>query len=858
MIFKYKLKYCKYIYYDALNFTLYFNHQNSIILIPVASEIFKLNKLFTKLNKTKLKDSLKFIIDETHLVIMGSRGIFFINQTKKKVEPLNILDIFIESINFKKFRDKFILHKDGELVFFVTNEILREKYRKPKYKGWFLIRICYYLLPTFNVLWEFKEVQDWTKGSLEMVSEPSIVSFTKIEDESSKNTSFSIIFRIKISTKISEFDQLHEITFHRNEECEFISQEENKTNEQITEMKFEGDEDSFDSNRYLMEKLKFGNLERIKDKKSSFASLVLLSQVIKKNQVIKSFLSLENTKDFLLVMIRQPQNFEKKSINICLINKYDLSSETMLEINYDFEIKSANNKYIDAVKTIEIKEKKEKFFFVMYGDIFCIIKKSIDKKNKFVLESKFHINFEIFDTYKYVESNQNFYFILDSKLFIWDFYTSSMIFKMQISSFFKQIYGKFLINSDQMTLTCFPELLKYSNKEAEKRYLITICLKRFIILNKYLFYVPNNLGFDQLTYDYSDLVDYYNSYHMEENVFFRHNRKIYHLTESILDLDQYNAIVPPLMFLKQHISKLFRNQEAFIDEIESYCQFIFMHLKETNFVDYNFKSLNPLILLIYYNKPYILKTVMENFGLCFIPTYSYYGIFEFCLRLQRKECLREIRNYILDRSSDHFKINYHDFNALLQSNDPHNHLILSLAFQTEQESITPNFIYMDKNVSVKEYRDISILTLEENKILQNKNKLTVQNYRNKFSSYKFDSNTKNESGNFVKNLTLSFDMDLSLGSLESINLSNYFSKTPSDDFIESGFKYLIEKKWDALRVIHYTRSFSYIFFICFFILSTIFFSNVIYFKLINLFFITFVIMLEVFELFSSSCYDFKL
>jgi hypothetical protein len=307
--------------------------------------------------------------------------------------------------------------------------------------------------------------------------------------------------------------------------------------------------------------------------------------------------------------------------------------------------------------------------------------------------------------------------------------------------------------------------------------------------------------------------------------------------------------------LKQHISKLFRNQDAFIDEIESYCQFIYMHLKETNFVDYNFKSLNPLILLIYFNKPYILRSVLESFGMCYIPTYSYYGIFEFCLRLQRKECLREIRDYTFEINFDDLKINYHDYNALLQSQDKSNHKLLSLAFQSEQNSITPNFIYMSSKVVVKEYNDISILTLEENRKLNQKESLNLKNYQNRFSSYNFKVKKEGEAGHFVQNVTLPFDLDLSMGSLESINLSNFFSSSPSDELIESDFKFLIQKKWKSLRNFHYFRSISYFFFILIFIFSSVFFKENFALKVLNIMFIVFIILFEVLELLSSSCYD---
>jgi hypothetical protein len=552
-------------------------------------------------------------------------------------------------------------------------------------------------------------------------------------------------------------------------------------------------------------------------------------------------------------MVRQTQTFLEKSINIFCINKVNFYSKLLLEVDYDFEIKRVQKKYIDAVDTVHSTNKTT--FFIMYADIFCIIEKQVTRNNEMQIHDKFHINFEIFDTCQYNEMNQKYYFILDSQLYIWDINFSSIIFKIKISQIFPQKYGKFLLNKVQMTLTCFPELLPYSEKKSKKRYLIIISLKRFVIIQKHLFYIPSNVGLEELSYDYSNIIDYYNSFHMEENVFFRCKNKIYQIAESVLNFEQYNAIIPPLMFLKQHISKLFRIKEAFIDEIESYCQFIYMHLNETNKIDYNFKSLNPLILLIYFNKPYILRSVLESYGLCFIPTYSYFGIFEFCLRLQRKECLREIKNYILKKEGHSFRLNYQDYHALLRSDDKDNHFLLSLVFQNEKDSITPNFLYMESNVDVKQYKDVSVLTLEENKILNAKNVINEKRQKHIFKSYSFNSETEQQSGNFVQNVSLPFDMDFSLGSLESIHLSHYFSISPSDDFIDSDFKYLIQKKWNSLRIAHYIKSFVYILFILFFILASIFFPENFPLRILNTSFIWIIIFIEILELISSSCYN---
>ena len=851
MLFKYRLDSCKSVFYDSLNYIVYFRQEDSIILIPVVNKVYKLNRLFTGLNKRKLKNSLKYTIDSNRLVILRSNGIFYMHQTKHKLTPLNILDIFQDNTNFKTIRDKFIIQKNGEFIVFVKNEMLNEKYQQPEFKSWFLIRICYFLAPNITVLWEFDNNFRKYKSGFKLISEPILVDLSEIQSTQPNIETFSVVFRLKILRNNQQYDQLHEIKYSRNAEFDFVSKNIRDKQDLQPESLSTEENDSFDSNRFLILNLRFELDELRLQRKHSIPSKIILSKYHQTKSHIKSFLCLENTSEHLLYMIRQTESFKTKSMNICLIHKGTQKSNLLLEADYDFDIKSDQNKYVNSQYQIEYKDKH--FFFIIFGDIFCVIEKRTNGKSLSV-QSQFHINFECFYTCQHIETNDKFYFILDSRLYIWDLATSTVVFKIEIRKFYDQKYQKFLFKKDQMTLTCFPELSKYRSQEAHKKYLITICIKRFIVLNKNLMYVPNNLGFERLTYDYSDLIDTYNCFHMEEDVFLRYHDQVFSVSENILDLDQSNSIIPPLMFLKQYVSKLFRNQDAFIDEIESYCQFVFMHVKEANYVDFTFKSLNPLILLIYYNKPYILKSMLVKFGFCFIPTYSYYGLFEFCLRLQRKECLQEIRSYVLDHSPNEFRMNYHDYDALLRSADKQNHLLLSLLFQSEKNSITPNFIYMHTPVQVKEYPDISVLSSEEATNLSKNKRITNTNV-NRFSSYQFESKSLNRAGSFVQSVTLPFNLNLSVGSFESVNLSKYFSSSSCDDFVESDFKHLIEQKWKNLRLFHYLHTLNYSLFILFFILSNVFYKELLSLRVISSVLIILILLLELLEFVSSFRYD---
>ncbi|MEL6802447.1 MAG: hypothetical protein AAFO91_01520, partial [Bacteroidota bacterium] len=82
-------------------------------------------------------------------------------------------------------------------------------------------------------------------------------------------------------------------------------------------------------------------------------------------------------------------------------------------------------------------------------------------------------------------------------------------------------------------------------------------------------------------------------------------------------------------------------------------------------------------------------------------------------------------------------------------------------------------------------------------------------------------------------------------------MSKYFSSSSCDDFVESDFKHLIEQKWKNLRLFHYLHTLNYSLFILFFILSNVFYKELLSLRVISSVLIILILLLELLEFVSS-------
>lgn len=278
------------------------------------------------------------------------------------------------------------------------------------------------------------------------------------------------------------------------------------------------------------------------------------------------------------------------------------------------------------------------------------------------------------------------------------------------------------------------------------------------------------------------------------------------------------------------------SQYNYKGSIRIFAKYYFKSIEQFDYIDCVYGPMNPLIMAIYQNDMTLLEELLEQFR---YPreVQGYLSPLTFAFSYQYNSAVHILCEYLLARD---YQVDFSrsDFQHLLDSNLEYCHRLLATIPQKMDTNSFPMFLRLQKRAKLIESENLITVLCK----IQYKEKKVL----NKISNDQKKKSNKNETKKIeIESFQIPFEYSYSPGTLESLNLLEKIAYSESNEFVNSLWSEVVEKKWNYFYVPLIIKAFLFFFMLLFVILILYIsiFNNTF---LIGLFFLFFYIVLAIF------------
>ena len=317
------------------------------------------------------------------------------------------------------------------------------------------------------------------------------------------------------------------------------------------------------------------------------------------------------------------------------------------------------------------------------------------------------------------------------------------------------------------------------------------------------------------------------------------------------DVDTMNLNNFPFADLAQCFDK-----EDFADPIRRYAAYYFSRIKLSNFEDWFYGPLNPILFAIHHNSMALLEEILDNYR--YPRTVgSYWSPLSFAFRYNYNSAVKVLCDKLVKRSY-FIEFRRQDFKSLLRSNFSYSHRLLATVPWEPSLQNFPRLMYMKNQVGLRFENEVGriLYTIKCDERRIHKKRIFEVESEEQFEIERSSMKKKHQiSKKEVLVYQVPFKYNFAAGSPDSILLLEAYSNSRSEEFVLSQWKELIRYKWKYSRWAHIVTAVLYWLFTLTVTLSIVFFPEIKFLMRISVYFIFAFIVYELIQFISYATFN---
>ena len=317
------------------------------------------------------------------------------------------------------------------------------------------------------------------------------------------------------------------------------------------------------------------------------------------------------------------------------------------------------------------------------------------------------------------------------------------------------------------------------------------------------------------------------------------------------DVDTMNLNNFPFADLAQCFDK-----EDFADPIRRYAAYYFSRIKLSNFEDWFYGPLNPILFSIHHNSMALLEEILDNYR--YPRTVgSYWSPLSFAFRYNYNSAVKVLCDKLVKRSY-FIEFRRQDFKSLLRSSFSYAHRLLATVPWEPSLQNFPRLMYMKSQVGLRFENEVGriLYTIKRDERRIHKKRVFEVESEEHFEIERSSLKKKQQiSKKEVLVFQVPFKYNFAAGSPDSILLLEAYSNSRSEEFVLSQWKELIRYKWKYSRWAHIVIAVLYWLFTLTVTLSIVFFPEIKFLMRVSVYFIFAFIVYELIQFISYATFN---